>query len=116
MIRAIRIIGAIKEISLKGFRLIKVCTLVRLFVKTIKPIPVKAAAQVAQEPVKAIVKPDNNRNNELRAMSNGLEEDRIPIIMKGTSKAKIAAVEKEEPLGVKFKAFTQGAGNSLMPA
>ena len=48
-------------------------------------------------------------------MDTGLEEDRIPISMKGINRAKIAAVEKLDPVVVKFKALTQGAGNILMP-
>ena len=123
-IRPIRTIGPIKLISLirliwlklfKFLKLLKFLKSPKLLTKSVKATPTKPAIQVAQVPVKAIVRPESNKNNELRAMNNDLEEDRICVTINGRSRAKIAVVEKAEPDVVKLIPCVQGGGNILAP-
>ena len=82
----------------------------------VKATPTKAPIQVAHVPVSAIASPDSNRNKELRIMNKGLEAVKICMTINGRCSAKIAVVEKIEPVGVNFKLWVQTGGKIFTPA
>lgn len=118
VIKIITAKGTKSPIRLKGFKLFKSFKLLN-FLKSLKiavnPKAKIAAIQVGQVPVRAIVIPKRVKNNELRIMNIGFEAVKICITKKGISRAKIAVVEKLDPVGVKLIPCVQGEGRTFTP-